>query len=83
MRAQAEMKDWTQRKEPLQGCCPGQRHACVCECVFGGVGTWQFSPCPSSSQLPSSRAWTAGGALGIERSHLPGGWHLEAGIFLD
>ena len=36
-RAQAEMKDWTQRKEPpLQGCCPGQRHACVCGCIWGG-----------------------------------------------
>ena len=72
VRAQAEMKDWTQRKELPQGCCPGQQHACVCVYVAGWRGTWQFSPCPSSSLLPGSRAWTAGGARGVERSHLSG-----------
>lgn len=46
--------------------------SCMCVCVCWGCGTCQFSPCPPSSQLPGSRAWTAGGAWGVERSHLPG-----------
>lgn len=37
MRAQAEMKDWTQRKEPLQGML-SRAASCICVwvCIWGG-----------------------------------------------